>query len=87
MTLKQARLEKQVAELKESVEFYRRCLERSEKRRKALADGIRIVHPSDKGFMMAFKTDDHDLFDVYNEFLYSFGRPGENNIVFTRLSS
>ncbi len=81
------RLEDRIAFLQNEVDFYRRCLERSEKRRKALVDGIRVVHPADKGFMMAFKTEDKDLFDVYNEFLYSFGRPDGNGVVFTRLSS
>ena len=69
-----------IKDLHEQVEWYR-------KRYTAIKQAWRRVHPEDQAFMQSFKTDDPDLFDVYNDLLYSFGRPDERGVVFTRLDS
>lgn len=70
-------------------QFTRGVLTRVEKRYKALAHGITAICPRDRAFMLRFHdtNNDPDLYDVYNGFLYTFGRTCEEiGTVFTRLS-
>ncbi len=79
-------LEMALQQEKENSCFYKQCLERSEKRLKALKHGITSISAHDLGFMMNFETNDKDLLDVYNELIYSFGRPFSDGRVYTRMS-
>ena len=82
-TIKQ--LEYELSVMHEQRDFFQKLARKTLKRKEALANGIRRVHPEDKSYMMNFKTDDPELFDVYNEFLYSFCRPDERGVCFTRI--
>ena len=91
LTLKQ-QIEQLRHDLAQEWESHKRTqgvLERVQKRYKALAHGITAVCPRDRAFMLRFHdtNDDPDLYDVYNGFLYAFGRTcEESGTVFTRLS-
>lgn len=89
-------LKKQMEELKREnkalifdLEFSKRIRKAQEKIIDAYKQAWRRVHPKDQQFMFEFESEnnDPDLFDVFNGLLYSFGRPGKDNIVFTRLDS
>jgi hypothetical protein len=82
-------LERRIDHLRAELESERRISKRLEKRYEALANGITHVCPRDRWFMMRFHDTNHDpdLYDVYNGFLYAFGRTIEaTGTVFTRLS-
>jgi len=70
-------------------EYFHKVINRESKCMEAIKTAWRRVHPEDQDFMRKFSKENKDpeLFDVYNGLLYSFGRPDENGIVFTRLFS
>jgi hypothetical protein len=86
-----AELERTQRELEESRRWTKsleRQLARLEKRRQALAHGITALCVRDRTFMMHFgrTNEDPDLRDVYNEFLYAYGRTCPDGHGYTRLS-
>ena len=80
-------LERQLRYAREDAERYKRIAERLNKRIEAIDLAWSRVHPVDKGFMLSAKHEDPDMFDVYNQLLYSFGRPDDDGTVRTRISS
>jgi hypothetical protein len=80
-------LEQRLKEANATIGFQDRIIRRMEKRSAAVALAWSVVSPDDKTFMFNAKHDDPDLFDVYNQLLYSFGRPNADGVVTTRLSS
>ena len=69
--------------------FLESVIEDQKKRIDAYKQAWRRVHPEDQAFMREFGESNNDpaLYDVFNGLLYSFGRPGKDNSVFTRLDS
>jgi hypothetical protein len=81
-------LESKIEQLEHDRLYLRGCLARLEKRHEQLKRGITSVSGTDLAYMMEFEAanKDKDLFDVYNQFLYSFGRPLADGRVYPRLS-
>jgi len=69
--------------------YYNEIIDSQNKRITAYKIAWRRVHHEDQAFMFEFskQNTDPNLFDVYNDLLYSFGRSDKNGIVFTRLDS
>ena len=82
------RTRRELAESRQWAQSLERQRDRLEKRYRALAHGITAVCPRDRTFMMHFwrTNEDPDLCDVYNEFLYAYGRTCPDGHCYTRFS-
>ena len=83
------RLKAENRALRTDLGFLKEVIKNQEKTINAHKKAWRRVHPEDQAFMREFQqvNEDPALFDVFNGLLYSFGRAGKNNRVFTRLDS